>query len=169
MDNKSLELLEFPQVREILAGFTSFPASRELALGLQPLSDYDQISLLLRQSAEARELLSFEPGFSIGDVKDVREMAKLVFDDYRELNTQGSLKRECPKCKTEREWSLGTVDVSLKDAKPGPVDPALGADHALEEIIARAAKERKLLSDIGVPWAVRTKAFPLKGYKRFEI
>ncbi|MFH1016135.1 MAG: endonuclease MutS2 [Chloroflexota bacterium] len=78
MDNKSLELLEFPLVREILAGFTSFPVSRELALGLQPLSDYDQISLLLRQSAEARELLSFEPGFSIGDVKDVREMAKLA-------------------------------------------------------------------------------------------
>ncbi len=78
MDSKSLELLEFPQIREILAGFTSFSASRELALNLQPLSDYDQILLRLKQSTEARQVLSLEPGFSIGEVKDVRETAKLA-------------------------------------------------------------------------------------------
>ena len=58
MDDKSLEILEFPRIREILAGFTEFSASHELALEIQPLSDYEQISLLLRQSAEARRLLS---------------------------------------------------------------------------------------------------------------
>jgi dsDNA-specific endonuclease/ATPase MutS2 len=36
VDQTSLELLEFPKVREILASFTSFSASRELALGLAP-------------------------------------------------------------------------------------------------------------------------------------
>ena len=53
----------------------------------------------------------------------VREMAKLVLDDYRELNTQGSLKRDCPKCRAEREWVLGTVDVSLEDANSRSLDP----------------------------------------------
>lgn len=78
MDSKSLEMLEFPQVREILAGFTSFSVSRELALNLQPLSDYEQISLLLRQSAEARHLLSLEPAFSVGIVLDIREAVRMA-------------------------------------------------------------------------------------------
>ena len=47
MDSKSLEMLDFRQISEIVAGFTSFSASRELALNLQPLSDYEQIFLLL--------------------------------------------------------------------------------------------------------------------------
>ncbi|MBI4595006.1 MAG: hypothetical protein HY730_01340, partial [Candidatus Tectomicrobia bacterium] len=72
MDPKSLELLEFPQIKKILAGFTSFSASRLLALDLQPVTDYDQVRLLLLHSAEARNLLSIKPGFSIGGVQDIR-------------------------------------------------------------------------------------------------
>ena len=78
MDDKSLEILEFPRIREILAGFTVFSASRELAIDIQPLADYEQISLLLGQSAEARRLLSLEPDFSIGAVFDIREAVTLA-------------------------------------------------------------------------------------------
>jgi len=78
MDAKSLELLEFPQVKEILARHTAFSASRELALSLLPLDDYETVSLLLKQSAEARQLLAVEPGFSIGGVMDIREPARLA-------------------------------------------------------------------------------------------
>ena len=78
MDGKSLEMLEFPQIREILAGFTSFSVSRELAINLQPISDYERVSLLLRQSAEARHFLSLEPDFSIGKVVDIREAVKMA-------------------------------------------------------------------------------------------
>ena len=73
MDEKSLEILEFPVIREILSGFTSFSASRQLALELTPLTDYETISRLLEQSAEARHLLVLEPGLSIGSTSDVRE------------------------------------------------------------------------------------------------
>ena len=78
LDEKSLELLEFHRVREILADFTSFSASRELVMALQPLSDRDRILLLLKQSAEGRRLLSLEPDFSIGGVLDVRRDAKMA-------------------------------------------------------------------------------------------
>ena len=78
MDDKSLEMLEFPRIREILAGFTSFSASRELATNLKPQHDHEQISLLLRQAAEARQLLSLDPGFSIGGVLDIREAARMA-------------------------------------------------------------------------------------------
>ena len=78
MDNKSLEMLEFPRIREILAGYTSFSASRELAAALMPQQDYTKISLLLRQTAEARRLLALDRGFSIGSVTDIRDKAKLA-------------------------------------------------------------------------------------------
>ncbi|HUV52837.1 MAG TPA: endonuclease MutS2, partial [Dehalococcoidia bacterium] len=73
MDEKSLEMLEFPKIREILAGYTSFSASRELALSLQPSSNPDLISRLLRQSAEARQLSIQEPDFSVRGALDIRE------------------------------------------------------------------------------------------------
>ena len=78
MDDKSLELLEFPRIREMLAEFTSSSVSRELAFKLQPLSDYGQVSLLLKQSADARRLFSLEPNFSIGEVLDIREPVKMA-------------------------------------------------------------------------------------------
>jgi DNA mismatch repair protein MutS2 len=78
MDDKSLEMLEFPRIREMLAEYTSFSASYELAVDLRPLQDYGQIALLLAQTAEARELLNLDPGFTIGGVLDVREKAKLA-------------------------------------------------------------------------------------------
>ena len=78
MDEKSLEILEFPVIREILSGFTSFSASRKLALELAPLTDYETISRLLKQSAEARHLLAIEPGLSIGSTTDVREEVRMA-------------------------------------------------------------------------------------------
>jgi DNA mismatch repair protein MutS2 len=78
MDSGSIEMLEFPKIREIIADFTSFSASRELALELQPLSDFNAISILLRQSAEARRLLSIKVDFSIGNARDVREDAGIA-------------------------------------------------------------------------------------------
>ena len=74
MNEKDIEMLEFPKVREILAGFTSFSASRALAMQLQPSTDYDLISMRLHQSTEARRLLSLQPEFSVREAKDIREM-----------------------------------------------------------------------------------------------
>ncbi len=78
VDQTSIELLEFPKVKEILAGFTSFSASRELALNLTPSADVQLVSLLLKQSAEARRLLALSPGFSIDGMIDVREEVKMA-------------------------------------------------------------------------------------------
>ena len=78
MGDRNLELLEFHKIREILAGFTSFPASRELALNLIPLSDEEEVRLRLKESAEARRLLSLSPDTHVGEVTDIREMAKMA-------------------------------------------------------------------------------------------
>lgn len=78
MDQHSLEMLEFPRVRETLASLTSFSASRELALGLLPSSEPEVIASLLRQSGEARRVLSLKPDFLIGYASDVREAARMA-------------------------------------------------------------------------------------------
>ncbi len=73
MDKSTLEMLEFPRVRERLANYTSFPAGHELALALKPTSNAERVVLLLKQSAEARKLLSIKPDFHIGEAFDIRE------------------------------------------------------------------------------------------------
>jgi DNA mismatch repair protein MutS2 len=78
LDDKSLEMLEFPKIKDILAGYTSFSASRHLALGLQPSTNSATISQLLTQCAEARHLLTTEPDFSVRGALDVREAVQLA-------------------------------------------------------------------------------------------
>ncbi|MFA5066247.1 MAG: endonuclease MutS2 [Dehalococcoidia bacterium] len=75
MDNNSLSMLEFSRVLERLADYTSFPAGRDLALTLQPTADAGHIQLMLKQSSEARRLLTVRPDFHIGEAHDVREDA----------------------------------------------------------------------------------------------
>ncbi|MGA8849457.1 MAG: endonuclease MutS2 [Dehalococcoidia bacterium] len=96
MGDRDLELLEFHKIRMILAGFTSFSASRELALNLTPLSDEEEVRLQLRQSAEARRLLALSPDTYIGEVVDIREVVKMaargkVLDPQSLLKIQGTL------------------------------------------------------------------------------
>ncbi|MFC1872726.1 endonuclease MutS2 [Chloroflexota bacterium] len=78
MDEKSLEMLEYPQVREIIAGYTSFNISRELALSLTPLTESEQINELLTRAAEASALLEQEPDFDTGGIGDISGMAKMA-------------------------------------------------------------------------------------------
>ncbi|MEE8419127.1 MAG: hypothetical protein V3S02_03335, partial [Dehalococcoidales bacterium] len=73
MDDKSLEILEFPAVKKIIAGFASFPAGYELTLELTPSSDFEDVARLLRQAGEAMQLLSVDAVPSIGGASDIRE------------------------------------------------------------------------------------------------
>jgi DNA mismatch repair protein MutS2 len=96
LDDRDLELLEFHKIREIVAGYTSFSASRELVLNLVPLSDEGEVQLRLKQSAEARRLLSLNPDAHIGEVSDIREMARMaalgkVLDPRSLLEIQSTL------------------------------------------------------------------------------
>jgi DNA mismatch repair protein MutS2 len=96
LSDRDLELLEFHKIRGILAGFTSFPTSRELALHLTPLPDEEEVRLRLRQSAEARRLLSLSPDTHIGEVVDIREVVKMaargkVLDPQSLLQIQSTL------------------------------------------------------------------------------
>jgi hypothetical protein len=53
MDTKDLELLEFPRIREIIAGYCSFSMGRDMAMSLSPSTDIDEINKRLEESKEA--------------------------------------------------------------------------------------------------------------------
>ena len=71
MDPRSIEILEFPLVRERLAERTSFAPSRRLAEALLPESDPVLVTRGLDETDEARALLEERPGVGIAGARDV--------------------------------------------------------------------------------------------------
>ncbi len=72
MNEKTLQLLEFPKIRIELAGYTHFSTSRELALKTRPTRDLVLAKLWLQQTTEARQLLATTSDLSLGGFSDIR-------------------------------------------------------------------------------------------------
>ena len=71
-DDGTLRALEFAAVVEQLAALTSFPPSRDLAVGSLPLADPAHVTLLQEQTDEAVRLLTEQAQASIGAARDIR-------------------------------------------------------------------------------------------------
>jgi DNA mismatch repair protein MutS2 len=76
MDPKYLQTLELNKILERLAEHTAFSAGRELALALQLSTDGEEVRLRQQETAEAKFLLSVQPGLSLGGARDVRPLLK---------------------------------------------------------------------------------------------
>jgi DNA mismatch repair protein MutS2 len=76
MDSKYLQTLELNKILERLAEHTAFSAGRELALALQPSTDAEEVRQRQQETAEAKFLLSVQPGLSLGGARDVRPLLK---------------------------------------------------------------------------------------------
>lgn len=72
MNDKSAGILEFPKVLQRLAQHTTFSASYEMALELEPVADLEAARDLQRETGEARALLEAKPNLSMGGIHDVR-------------------------------------------------------------------------------------------------
>jgi DNA mismatch repair protein MutS2 len=72
---QTLNTLEFPKIREQLARYAAFSASRELASGLRPSTLVTEVRRGLALTGEARALLDDFPETSIGGARDVRRAA----------------------------------------------------------------------------------------------
>lgn len=76
--SQTLNTLEFPKVLAQLARHTSFSASRELALAIEPSTDSYEVQRRLRRTGEARRLLDELPDTSIGGARDIRAAVGLA-------------------------------------------------------------------------------------------
>ncbi|HEY0603227.1 MAG TPA: endonuclease MutS2 [Herpetosiphonaceae bacterium] len=73
IESRTLHILEYAKIRERLAQHTSFSASRQLALQLQPDDDIDAIRRAQRATSAARQLFDTYPDITIGGSRDVRQ------------------------------------------------------------------------------------------------
>ncbi|GAB6172438.1 endonuclease MutS2 [Paradesulfitobacterium aromaticivorans] len=72
IQERVLQKLDFPKIKERLAEFCRLPRSRELALALRPYTEIERVRLLLQETDEGKELLRLNPLFSVGGAKEVR-------------------------------------------------------------------------------------------------
>lgn len=72
MDEKSLEVLEFPKIRQRLAKLAGFAPGRELAEALEPSSDPLAVAFAQEETAEALALLWREGGLPWAGIHDLR-------------------------------------------------------------------------------------------------
>jgi DNA mismatch repair protein MutS2 len=77
MDSKTLHVLEYDKILERLSRFCDFSASMELARTLQPSNNFEEVTRLLAETAEARFLLSTHD-LTIGGSHDIRPYADLA-------------------------------------------------------------------------------------------
>jgi len=78
IEARTLTILEYPKIREQLAKHTSFSASRELALNLQPDDDLGAIRHAQRSTSAARYLFDSFPDITIGGARDIRQAVSLT-------------------------------------------------------------------------------------------
>ena len=72
MSYASVRRLEFDRVLELLAGRCQFSVAAERALTIGPSGERSQVAYLLGVTREAVELLTRQPSFSVGGVRDIR-------------------------------------------------------------------------------------------------
>ncbi len=95
MDSKTLNVLEYPKVKERLAGFCAFSASMELARALEPTSSFELARAWLQETSEARKLLAIVDT-GVRAAHDIRPHADLaarggVLDPHALLDVKSTL------------------------------------------------------------------------------
>ncbi len=76
MNPKSLRALEYSKILDKLAAHSSFSAGRDLALALQPSTDFDEVTRRQRETSEAKDLLARRGNVTVGGARDVRPQAR---------------------------------------------------------------------------------------------
>ena len=145
MDEKTLEILEYPKILSRLAGYASFSASQEIAGGLKPTRSLDEARRRQAVTSEAVKLLSVNDSVSIGGAVDIRQLASLagrggVLTPSELLNIKGTLvsAREL-----YRVFDHASDEFPRLSAMAAPLAPGLG----LVDAISRCISERGEVMD----------------------
>jgi DNA mismatch repair protein MutS2 len=78
MDEKTLQVLEYPKILERLAGYAAFSASAELARALTPADNLGEALARQTMTSEARKLLDTNADVGVGGAVDIRPLAGLA-------------------------------------------------------------------------------------------
>ena len=78
MDDKTLKTLEFNKIAAMLSDRCVSAAAKEMAESLKPVSDYDKIIYMQRETTEAAGMVYRKGAPPLGGVRDIRAQLKRV-------------------------------------------------------------------------------------------
>jgi DNA mismatch repair protein MutS2 len=136
LDSHSLEVLDFPKVREVLAGLCQTEVGRERALALFPVTSRDRVGVELDRLSELAGLPD-EPALS--DIKDLRPLAAhlraqglLTAEELLRVRVACTAVRKCREFFDKRQDKLHTVRPLVQGLVPQPhLEKAI--DRAIDE------------------------------------
>lgn len=76
VNDKTLNLLEFPKILQQLAGRVSYTPTKDLVAELRPSADPAEVRHRLALTSEASRLLEIKSSFSLGGARDIRTAAR---------------------------------------------------------------------------------------------
>ncbi|MEX2225972.1 MAG: endonuclease MutS2 [Dehalococcoidia bacterium] len=158
MDAHALRTLEFDKILARLARHAAFSGGRELALALEPSTDYATVLKRQRETAEARRLLQMKPRTGLQGAHDVRPLAEkaerggiLLPEDL--LNVASTLE-----CARDLKYAIGKLDETL---------PLLADSVSVIEPLARLIED--INRSINQRSEVTDQASPALGSIRREV
>ncbi len=166
IDAHSITVLEFPKVRDIVAGRTLSPYGKSRVEQLRPMFDRHAIELALRQSSQMRDIIRFEEAMPLSRVEDISELisksrldgfhlepkeilkAKLFLDVVIDLYSYG-------KDDERREKFPDVVDILSRFHAKRDISKAIGkaidsSGDVLSSASSTLARIRRELGDIEV-------------------
>ena len=78
IDQKSLSILEFNKIRQLVAGYSGFSGGHDLAMAILPTTDLQQAREWQAETREAAALIQSDSAVSIGGARDVRKSRRPV-------------------------------------------------------------------------------------------
>ncbi len=145
MDEKAFHTLEFPKIRERLAGYAAFSLSAELAHLLTPTTSLEEARARQAQTREARHLLSVNDSVTIGGAHDIGDSIDMahrfgVLDGTALLEVKNTL---------VAARSLNRIFSKTGEAYPGlqTIAAALPPPSGLVDAISKALSDKGEILD----------------------
>jgi DNA mismatch repair protein MutS2 len=156
MDQRTLDVLEFPKILDRLAAFAGFAIGKERARELRPSSLPAEVERRQQITREARRLLELRAGATVGGARDVREPVKRAqlggrLEPAELLDVRGTL---------EAGRALRRTIVAHRELVPALIELAEGLPELreLEDTIGRCIDERGGVTDAASPALGRIRA-----------
>ncbi|HZM20334.1 MAG TPA: endonuclease MutS2 [Anaerolineales bacterium] len=148
MDSKTLQVLEYPKIRERLKAFCDFSASMELALALEPTDSYELALARLAETSEARKLFSVQD-IGVGGAHDIRPAVDLaarggVLDPQQLLDIKSTL-ISCRELKRSLERRTDEFP------RLAQITAGLPESHGIVDAITRVLSDRGEVLDSASP------------------
>ena len=151
MDERTLQLLEYPKIRGMLAERTSSVMGRELAGGLAPSDRFEEVAASLEETADGVALLLSRGGPPPGGLHDIRQAmdrlrigGNLGMPDL--LRTAGFLSA----CRALRQYISGGAALDPENRVAASMN-RLMTDRTLENHIFRAIRSDEEMADDASP------------------